>query len=267
MREAGLFRALWTTDDVLHRRAQGADPERLVCAVRAGGEVLGSVWVAAVGGRPLSPNAADALRSACRAAAAHLLHYRTRATDNRLVEDAARALLEDRGSPELLAERASLPLQEPCAVVAVGLGTDPSAEQPSDDPSRLYGLLSLHCTALGHRTVVIPAGGRALVLVSALDPDVDLARDRVTKLAESLVAQVSAATGRQVRAGLGAVVPTLARAAESRRDAELVLRALGRSGGRTPWRGARTWRTRSACCRWPRPCGTYGCRRGRRWRG
>ncbi|MFD0392985.1 hypothetical protein ACFQ3Z_11590 [Streptomyces nogalater] len=50
MRDAGFFRALWTTDDVLHRRAQGDNPERLVCAVRAGGEVLGSVWVAAVAG-------------------------------------------------------------------------------------------------------------------------------------------------------------------------------------------------------------------------
>ncbi|MFJ4524056.1 PucR family transcriptional regulator [Streptomyces sp. NPDC088810] len=228
MREAGLFRALWATDEVLHRRARGEDPERLVCAVRANGEVLGSVWVAAVGGRPLAPNAAEALRTASRAAAAHLLRHHTRGADSRLVEDAARALLEERGSAELLAERASLPAQEPCAVLAVGLGTDAPEQEPSRDASTMYGLLTLHCTALGHRIVVVPAGGRALVLVCALDPG--RAREQLARLGESLAARVSEATGGQVRVGLGAVVPALARAAESRRDAELALKALGRAG-------------------------------------
>ncbi|MFG2355469.1 helix-turn-helix domain-containing protein [Streptomyces sp. NPDC048521] len=228
MREAGLFRALWTTDDVLHRRAQGDDPERLVCAVRAGGEVLGSVWVAAVAGRPLAPNAAEALRAASRAAAAHLLHHRTRGADSRQVEDAARALLEGRGSAELLAERMALPAQEPCAVLAVGLGNAPGPA-PSEDPSRMYGLLSLHCSALGHRMVVVPAGGRALVLVGALARDPRAAREQVTTLGTSLAAQLSATTGRRVGVGLGEVVPALAAAAGSRRDAELALRALARA--------------------------------------
>uniref|UniRef100_UPI00069AAC85 hypothetical protein n=1 Tax=Streptomyces sp. NRRL S-31 TaxID=1463898 RepID=UPI00069AAC85 len=135
MRDAGFFRALWTTDDVLHRRAQGESPERLVCAVRAGGEVLGSVWVAAVAGRPLSPNAAEALRAASRAAAAHLLNHRTRGADSRLVEDAARALLEGRGSAEVLAERAALPAREPCAVLAVGVATGTPTPGPSGGPA------------------------------------------------------------------------------------------------------------------------------------
>ncbi|GAB1334739.1 hypothetical protein ACE1SV_13290 [Streptomyces sp. E-15] len=367
MRDAGFFRALWTTDDVLHRRAQGESPERLVCAVRAGGEVLGSVWVAAVAGRPLSPNAAEALRAASRAAAAHLLHHRTRDADSRLVEDAARALLEGRGSAEVLAERAALPTREPCAVLAVGVATgiptpgpsggptgsgtttpgpapsstparsrtgtpgrapsstpakgrtdtpgpepsaapaegrtgtpagtetgavnsgtastptrdptgtpgpEPSAapaegrtgtpgsdtstapargwtgapgpgpsaapvgggagapgQGPFGDPARMYALLALHCAALGHRAVLVPAGGRALVLVSALDPDPGTARAQVAKLGTSLTARLSATTGAPVRAGLGEVVPVLARAAESRRTAEQALKALVWTGG------------------------------------
>ncbi|MFI9244484.1 PucR family transcriptional regulator [Streptomyces sp. NPDC053086] len=230
MRDAGFFRALWTADDVLHRRAQGEDPERLVCAVRAGGEVLGSVWVAAVAGRPLSPDASEALRAASRAAAAHLLHHRTRGADSRLVEDAARALLEERGSAEVLAERAALPAEEPCAVLAVGTGAGLPAEAGSDDPSRLYALLALHCAALGHRIVVVPAGGRALVLVSALDREPGRAREQVTRLGTSLAAHLSAATGTPVRAGLGEVVPALARAAQSRRTAEQALKALTRTG-------------------------------------
>ncbi|MYX94363.1 PucR family transcriptional regulator [Streptomyces sp. SID486] len=230
MRDAGFFRALWTTDDVLHRRAQGENPERLVCAVRAGGEVLGSVWVAAVGGRPLAPNAAEALRAASREAAAHLLHQRTRGADSRLAEDAARALLEDRGSAEVLAERASLPAREPCAVLAVGAGPGPAEQTAPGDPSRLYGLLALHCAALGHRIVVVPAGGRALVLVSALDQEPGRAREQLSKLATSLTTRLSAAVGTPVRAGVGEVVPVLARAAESRRTAEQALKALTRAG-------------------------------------
>ncbi|MGW1593981.1 PucR family transcriptional regulator [Streptomyces sp. NPDC002343] len=231
MRDAGFFRALWTTDDVLHRRAQGDNPERLVCAVRAGGEVLGSVWVAAVAGRPLSPNAAEALRAASRAAAPHLLHHRTRGADSRLVEDAARALLEERGSAEVLAERAALPAREPCAVLAVGVGAGAAGPEPAGEASRMYALLALHCAALGHRIVVVPAGGRALVLVSALDRDADRAREQVTALGTALAARLTAATGAPVRAGLGEVVPALARAARSRRSAEQALKALTRTGG------------------------------------
>ncbi|MFF0163480.1 helix-turn-helix domain-containing protein [Streptomyces sp. NPDC005263] len=227
MREAGFFRALWSTDDVLYRRAQGENPERLVGAVRAGGEVLGSIWVAAVGGRPLAPGASEALRAATRTAAAHLLHVRTRGADGRLAEDAARALLEGRGSPDVLAERASLPAREPCAVLAVGAGPGPA----DDEPSRLDALLTLHCAAFGHRTVVVPAGGRILVLVSALDHDPRRADDQVTRLGESLARQLRATTGAPVRVGLGDVAPVLARAAESRRSAELALRALTRAAG------------------------------------
>ncbi|MGW2641525.1 helix-turn-helix domain-containing protein [Streptomyces sp. NPDC001348] len=228
MREAGFFRALWGTDDVLYRRARGADPERLVGAVRAGGEVLGSIWVAAVAGRPLSPGASEALRAATRTAAAHLLHVRTRAADDRLVEDAARALLDGRGSPEVLAERAALPAQEPCAVLAVGAG---SGAPGDDDPSRLHALLSLHCAAFGRRSVVVPAGGRLLLLVSPLDPDPRRAGDQVTRLGESLAGQLTATTGTPVCVGLGDVAPGLAGAARSRRSAELALKALIRAAG------------------------------------
>ncbi|MFI0231213.1 PucR family transcriptional regulator [Streptomyces sp. NPDC017086] len=231
MRDAGFFRALWMTDDVLHRRAQGDDPERLVCAVRAGGEVLGSVWVAAVAGHPLAPNAAEALRAASRAAAPHLLHHRTRGVDSRLVEDAARALLEERGSAEVLAERAALPAREPCAVLAVGTGTGGPGPDASGDPSRMYALLALHCAALAHRIVVVPAGGRALLLVSALERDPDRAREQVMALGTSLTVRLSAATGTPVRAGLGEVVPALEAAARSRRSAEQALKALVRTGG------------------------------------
>ncbi|MFB7248087.1 PucR family transcriptional regulator [Streptomyces populi] len=228
MREAGFFRALWGTDDVLHRRAQDEIPERLVGAVRAGGEVLGSIWVAAVAGRPLPPGASEALRAATHTAAAHLLHARTRGADDRLAEDAARALMEGRGSPEVLAERASLPAREPCAVLAVGLG---SGTHGDDDLPRLHALLALRCAVFGHRAVVVPAGGRILVLVSRLDENPRRSREQLARLGEALARELSSTTDAPVRVGLGDVAPGPAQAAESRRSAELALKALTRTAG------------------------------------
>ncbi|MEU6474947.1 helix-turn-helix domain-containing protein [Streptomyces massasporeus] len=228
MREAGFFQALWGAGDVLHRPAHGQDPERLVGAVLAGGEALGSIWVAAVAGRPLSPNAAETLRAAARTAAAHLLHHRTHSSDGRLVEDAARALLEDRGSVEVLAERASLPPREPCAVLAVGTGPGLSAD---DGPSGLYGLLTLHCAALGHRVVVVPAAGGTLVLLGGLERAAERADGQVRRLGNALADQLSGTTGAAVKVGLGDVVPGLAGAPASRRSAERALRALITAAG------------------------------------
>ncbi|MEU1849476.1 helix-turn-helix domain-containing protein [Streptomyces sp. NPDC019990] len=226
LREAGFFRALWGASDVLHRPAKGDDPERLVVAVRAGGEMLGSIWVAAVAGRPLLPNAAGALRSAARAAAPHLLRHSTRGADTRLVEDAARAVLEGRGSAEVLAERAGWPAQGACAVLAVQAGTG-----GGDGASRLQGMLALYCSAYGHRAVVVPAGERALMVLGALDADERRAGQRLAELGRSLARQLSAMRDMTVRVGLGDVAPGLARLPDSRRSAESALDALLATGG------------------------------------
>ncbi|MFJ8717700.1 helix-turn-helix domain-containing protein [Streptomyces violaceus] len=222
MREAGFFRALWGSGDVLHRPAKGGDPERLVVAVRAGGEVLGSIWVAAVACRPLAPNASEVLRSAAPAAAPHLLHHRTRGADTRLVEDAARAVLEGRGSVEVLAERASWPAQGACAVLAVHYGS-----VAGDEASRLQGMLALHCSAYGLQAVVVPMGERALTVLGSLDADPQRAGRGLADLGSSLAKQLSATRGATtVRVGLGDVVQGLARLPESRWAAESVLDAL-----------------------------------------
>ncbi|WP_051835578.1 helix-turn-helix domain-containing protein [Streptomyces sp. NRRL S-481] len=216
----------WGASDVLHRPAKGDDPERLVVAVRAGGEMLGSIWVAAVAGRPLRPNASEALRSAAQAAAPHLLRHSTRGADTRLVEDAARAVLEGRGSVEVLAERAGWPAQGPCAVLAVHDGNG-----GGDEASRLPGMLALYCSAYGHQAVVVPAGERALMVLGSLDADERRAGERLAELGRSLARQLSATRGVTVRVGLGDVAPALARLPQSRRSAESALDALLAAGG------------------------------------
>ncbi|MFE6872702.1 PucR family transcriptional regulator, partial [Kitasatospora sp. NPDC057692] len=118
MREDGFLALLRRNPGALHRRADGTAPERAAVAVRAGEEVLGSLWVAPTG-CPLPPTVAEALRAAARIAAPHLLHDQARRAGQReLVLEAARALLAGRGSADLLAARTGLPPAEPCAVLA-----------------------------------------------------------------------------------------------------------------------------------------------------
>ncbi|MTE18793.1 PucR family transcriptional regulator [Streptomyces sp. TRM43335] len=228
MREDGFFRALWSSGDVLHRPARGDAPERLVAVVRAGGEPLGSIWVAAAG-RPLAPNATDILRAAARTAAPHLIRHRTRGGHEHLVEEAVRALLEGRGSPEAAAERAVLPARGSYAVLAVRVvpGREDAGPGREDETSaRLSGMLTLHCAARGHRAVAVLLGGAVLVVVGALEAAGERAEAQVARLGASLVRQASAALGAEVRIGLGEVVDGPARLPESRRSAEEALRAL-----------------------------------------
>lgn len=226
MREDGFLQALWNARDVLHRPARGEAPERLVAPVRAGDELLGSIWVAAAG-RPLAPNAARTLGAVARAAAPHLVRHRTRAGHDRLVEDAARSLLEGRGAAGTSAERAGLPADGPCAVLAVHAGPG----RDGDGSGRLHGLLTLHCAAHGHRAVAVPMDGAVLVVLGALEEDRERAAAQTVRLGNALARQVSAAFGGTARIGLGEVVEGPARLPESRRSAEEALRALLESPG------------------------------------
>ncbi|MFJ9179647.1 PucR family transcriptional regulator [Streptomyces sp. NPDC102360] len=116
--ESGFLAALWA-GDVVHRPADGRFPERLAVAVRAGEEVLGSLWAAA-DGEPLPEGAREALRQAAVIAVPHLLHHRlrSRSAEGRR-RHAVRALFED-GAPDVGAAAAALGVDpgQPCAVLA-----------------------------------------------------------------------------------------------------------------------------------------------------
>ncbi|MGY0485971.1 PucR family transcriptional regulator [Streptomyces sp. WG-D5] len=116
--ESGFLDALWA-GDVVHRPADGRFPERLAVAVRAGDEVLGSLWAAA-DGEPLPDRARDALRQAATIAVPHLLHHRlrSRSAEGRR-RHAVRALFEER-SPDVAAAGAALGVDpgQPCVVLS-----------------------------------------------------------------------------------------------------------------------------------------------------
>ncbi|NEC65006.1 PucR family transcriptional regulator, partial [Streptomyces sp. SID9727] len=117
LRRSGLLRTLWTSRDVIHRAADAEGPERLIIAVRSGPEVLGSIWVAG-DGRPLRPDAPDALRRAAEVAAPLLVRHRLRESGAaRRSELALRGLLYGDGDARTHAWSLGLSPDAACAVV------------------------------------------------------------------------------------------------------------------------------------------------------
>lgn len=83
LQTAGVFRKLWTSEGVV-RYAPKDHPElrpRMAVAVRAGGDILGSIWVAE-GSRPLGKEAEAALVEAANIAALHLIRHVRRRTSS-----------------------------------------------------------------------------------------------------------------------------------------------------------------------------------------
>ncbi|MFB6815280.1 PucR family transcriptional regulator [Streptomyces sp. NPDC056347] len=223
LRESGFLQTLWSTDDVVRLPADGRYAERLAVAVREGSEVLGTLW-AAPDGRPLTEDAADALRTAARAAVPHLAHHRTwgRAAAGAR-EEAVHALL--RGNVGAAPE-AGVAADRPYAVVVAEAGT--GAGGP--DGRRVLDVLALRAAADRPGCATAHSGRRLYVLVPAGDGERDPAR--------ALLAAARSVTRCAVFAGAGPVAAGPAELPASREAAELVVRALRERAARTADGGA-----------------------------
>ncbi|POX43165.1 CdaR family transcriptional regulator [Streptomyces sp. Ru72] len=205
----------------------GALP-RLAVAVRAGGETLGSLWVVDDG--RLAPDAEEALARGASTAALLLLRARA-ARELARHQDGAllRRVLDGTADPAAAAHRLGL---QAVRVAAFVLDSDSTASAPSapsapDDEQttlRLLDLVRLQCEARYGRHACVLVDG---VVYALLPASGERGGARHVRLAEDIVRRAGRALRVPVRAGLGEVVPSLAEAAASRRDADLVLRVLG----------------------------------------
>lgn len=198
---------------------------RLAVAVRAGGELLGSLW--AVDAGFLAADAEDALRQGASAAAMLLL--RARAAEElarHLSSDLLRRLLDGSIEPAAAAHRLGLAPDAPVRVAAFALAGAATAHDGGQAALRLLDLVRLQCqTRYGQHACVLLDG-----VVYALLPVVgaaDHAAERHLRIAEDIVRRAGEALRMSVRAGLGHAVPGVAEARDSRADADLVLRVLG----------------------------------------
>ena len=220
MEESGFFRALWGSGDVVHRRASNEEPERMAIAVRAGTEILGSIWVALT--EPFSATKAENLRDCAVAAVPHLLFYRSLHSGLAFqVEAAARDLLDGKGTAELLAERAGIPATLPAIVMAIRFD---AATRTDIDP-RLLELVTLKSSLQGCRPVVVTREGGISVILAGFQTMAE-APARAKTIAESLVEPLHALLSKRPWISIGTASETLDGVPDSLRSADLALRAL-----------------------------------------
>ncbi|WP_051791160.1 PucR family transcriptional regulator [Amycolatopsis jejuensis] len=208
---------------------------RVAVAVRAGDEVLGSIWAAVH--EPLSEEREQALCDAARLVALHMLRIRAGTdVERRLRTELLSTALEGGAGAHDALTRLGL-AGRPAVVLALAPA---EIEKTEDDAAlvterqRLSDGLAMHLSAVHPRAVSALLGDVVYGLVPLADPDLkrDEAEQRVVGIANEFLDRV----GRRVPAvvGIGPVAQEASALPEARACADRVLRVLrsGRGSGR-----------------------------------
>ena len=228
LRDDGVFRRLYSSREPIridYRDTISNFACRLVIAVRAGDEVLGSIWVADTKGNGFGPEAEAAIKEAADLAALHLL--RTQAAvdlERRRRSEVLRAALDGRAAPEALAAAVDLSPGAPLTVVAFEL-LDDGADQAATAvlAERAVSLLALHCEAYRRQAAAVAIGRVVHVLLpESVEPD----RVRLVRFVDDLVTRTGEALRVALRAAVGSTVAGITELVDSHREATRVLRAM-----------------------------------------
>jgi hypothetical protein len=234
--ERGVFRDLYRSDQPVYVEPPADDDfavPRVAVAVRAGEQVLGSIWAAVPG--PLSPDRVQALCDASRLVALHLLRVRAGTdVERRLRADLVSTALE--GGPAAWEAVRRLGLDgQPVVVLALGVpDPDPASQAASltlagglaTERQRLGDGLAMHLSAIHPRCATALIGDVAYGLVPVTgDGD---GEERAKRIAAEFLERV----GDRSRAviGIGQVAPDTAGLPAARADADRALQVL--LGGR-----------------------------------
>jgi hypothetical protein len=229
----GVFQALYRTDGVLYVEASSVTPNeipRAAVAVRAGDEILGSMWAAVH--EPLSDERGEAFVDAAKLVALHLLRRRAGAdVDQRLRSDLVATALE--GGPKAAQAMARLGLLgRSVTVVAMDIlevsGDDADRSRQTSDRQRMADAFSMHLSAVAPRSAMALLGDVAYGLVP-LTGDLQRMEERAKRVAADFLGR----TGSRVPTviGVGPAVDDPSRLDDSRARADRALRVL-RSRGR-----------------------------------
>lgn len=233
--DGGFFTELYRSDRPVFCPADrfdipGQQRARVAVAVRAGDQILGSIWAAVTA--PLTPAREQALVDAAKIVALHLMRLRAGAdVARRLRADlVARALEGGADAPDAITR---LRLAGRPAVVLALAPADADGDPPDSgaaelvrrqlDRERVADALSVHLSARWPDAAVAVLADRvyALVPVSADRSDPDLG---VLRTAEDFLDRARRPAGDLV--GLGRIATTVADLARSRTDADRAVRVL-----------------------------------------
>ena len=231
LQDAGVFRRLWQTDDVIRVAEFSADEPgylpRLSVAVRAGGELLGSIWVIE-GAQPLGPEAERTLREAADIAALHLLRHRTASdVDRRRRAEALLGVLEGTDHSDRAREVLDLDPAQAVTVLAFDVGSAADASTLMS-AQRVADLVAVYCESYRRQAACAPSGSRVYALVPT---EPEAAGEQVSGLARAIVDRAGQALRLPLRAGIGSTVAGLDGVVASRREADEVLDVLAQGGG------------------------------------
>jgi hypothetical protein len=214
--ETGVGRTLRFGTGVARLEGGGLSP-RLAAAVRAGDELLGSIWVAQ-GRDELGPVAERELARIAERAAVHLLSHR--ASDDikrRLRGTFVRELLEGRAGRETARVRG------PFTVIVLQPDGGYAAR-----PERILSIVSLYSENVHPEAMCALVDDRFWAVVPLPR---GREQERGVELAEKIVRGVEGVMPVRLNAGIGVPVETVADVPRSRRAAEQALRVLEQRGG------------------------------------
>ena len=232
MRE--LYRMVCSAEGVLRadramlKRLLGAGPAemqnlepRAAVAVRAGNEIIGSIW--AVGQKSFSDEQMRAIGEAARIAIPHMLQARaTRDVERRMRAETVRALLEGRGHSDAAVARLGLSPAGPLAVLAFRfVGTDAAIEDLHRE--RLVDLVAVYCEAYRRQTAAVAVGS---IVYAVIHVDRTMERERLMQLAQEIVTHAENRLHVPLRASVASVVETIRELPRARREADRVLQVL-----------------------------------------
>lgn len=232
LRRDGVFTRLWASDDVITYESD-IEQARMAIAVRAGGEILGSIW-AADGGKPFDRSARAALAEAASIAALHLVRHRVgEDLERRMRGELLRSLLEGRGPLDVLASRLGIDAVTPATVVAFEIADGEDAEIAMRQ-ERVLDLVATYCQAFRRRVAQVSMGRTVYALLPAPKPyradpgDGAGPADAIVRLATEVVERAQASLSVTVLAAIGSTVSNLKEVPRSRAEADRVLRVMAR---------------------------------------
>jgi hypothetical protein len=230
LQDRGDFRELHRSDGPVFVEPTGLDGftlPRVAISVRAGDEVLGSIWAAVPG--PLSDERSEALRESAKLVALHLLRVRAGAdVRRRLRADLLSSALEGGAGAGEALERLSLAGQ-PLLVLGVALderdrqGDDGEAASLAHERQRLSDAFAVHLAAVHPRSAAAAIGEVTYGLLPVVGP-VDEAGARAVRIVHDFLDRVSDRL-RSI-AAVGPIAPDLSGIAQSRTAVDRALRVL-----------------------------------------
>jgi hypothetical protein len=248
LEERGVFQELYRSQDPIdvgpvHNTEGLPSFPRVALAVRAGDEILGSIWAAVQ--EPLSPDRVRALKDSAGLVALHMLRLRAGAdVERRLRADLLATILE--GGPGAADATARLRLSDHrCVVLALS-----AAEETDDEPSagargvaerqRIADAFAVHLGAVYLRSAVAVIGDVVYAVVGirpehadteagAEHPDAD---SRAARVATDFLGRLGGAS--EIRIGVGTVAGDAAGIPASRANADRALRVVRQSPSHEP---------------------------------